>query len=866
VSKIRVFELAGRLGKTPQELRDELAKRGKPVHSNLSLVDDATIEMMESFYGVAKAPAGAASEAGQVAVAEKPAPAAPAAEPPKPAEKSGVTIDMTIPSTPKFAIPKKKLKVVPPAAPSPAPEAPAAAVPAAEGEAPAAPAPAAPAAPRVPAAARQLTSVNMDIPKRKIVEVVAPERPSGIVRRDGSAVPSSAPAMGGPAARRSRPGDPASASPGTPGAAAPAPTTAPGTTAGAGGGGAKPGKGKGGKKDKRDKDKAEQDLGLKPSVTEIHAPVKVEGAPKPLKLPEGASISEMAQAMGVKASELIKKLMVDFKVMATVNQKLPKEVVETLAVDYGFEVVHEGLYGEDMLKEDDDDVTRMALRAPVVTIMGHVDHGKTSLLDAIRDAKVAAGESGGITQHIGAYKVSLPQHEGFPGGEVVFLDTPGHAAFTAMRARGAKATDIVVLVVAADDGVMPQTIEAIDHAKAAGAPIVVAINKIDKEGANPDRVMQELGKQNLVPEDWGGTTIMTKLSAKKRTGVTELLELLALQAQVMELKADPGRRAKGVVIEAKLDKGRGAVATVLVQKGTLSVGDTVLVGNHVGRVRALVNDKGAKMDKAGPSTPVELLGLGGVPEAGDVLLVVDDERLARQIATRRQSMQQERERANRGHVKLEDLFDRIQTGDMKELNVVIKADVSGSVEALRASFDDIKSDKVKARVIHGGVGNINESDVLLAAASDALILGFHVKAANSAVDLAHKEKVEIRLYDVIYDAVNDVTQAMTGLLEPKFHEVSLGKGEVKQIFKISKGFICGSIVTLGKITRDSHLKFSRDGEVVWEGKPVGLKRFKDDAKEVLESQECGIALDPSCGVKEGDTWEAFMTQEVAQKL
>ncbi|HXB96794.1 MAG TPA: translation initiation factor IF-2 N-terminal domain-containing protein, partial [bacterium] len=441
MSKIRVFELAGRLGKTPQELRDELAKRGKPVHSNLSLVDDATIEMMESFYGVAKVAGAAAPEAGQVAVAEaKPVPAAPAPEPAKPVEKSGVTIDMTIPSTPKFAIPKKKLKVAPEApvavpAPAPAPAA------AAEGEsAPASPAPA-PAASAAPApapaprpAARQLTSVNMDIPRRKIVEVVAPERPSGIVRRDGTAVPSSAPAMGGPAARRPRPGDPAVPGQATATATAPAATTAPGTTAGAGGG-AKPGKGKGGKKDKRDKDKAEQDLGLKPSVTQISAPVKVDGAPKPLKLPEGASISEMAQAMGVKASELIKKLMVDFKVMATVNQKLPKEVVETLAVDYGFEVVHEGLYGEDLLKEDDDDPSRMVLRAPVVTIMGHVDHGKTSLLDAIRDAKVAAGESGGITQHIGAYKVSLPQHEGFPGGEVVFLDTPGHAAFTAMRAR-----------------------------------------------------------------------------------------------------------------------------------------------------------------------------------------------------------------------------------------------------------------------------------------------------------------------------------------------------------------------------------------------------------------------------------------------
>ena len=433
-------------------------------------------------------------------------------------------------------------------------------------------------------------------------------------------------------------------------------------------------------------------------------------------------------------------------------------------------------------------------------------------------------------------------------------------------ARGAKATDIVVLVVAADDSVMPQTVEAIDHAKAAGAPIVVAINKIDKEGANPDRVMQELGKHGLIPEEWGGTTIMAKLSAKKRQGVKELLELLALQAQVMELKADPGRRAKGVVIEGKLDKGRGPVATVLVQKGSLRVGDTVLVGNHVGRVRAMINDLGQKLEVAGPSTPVELLGLSGVPEAGDMLQSVDDEKLARQIAARRQAVAQDRERANRGHVKLEDLFDRIQTGDVKELNIVIKADVSGSVEALRGAFEDIKSDKVKARVIGGSVGNINESDVLLAAASDALVLGFHVKATPSAVDLAHREKVEIRLYDVIYDAVNDVRDAMTGLLEPHFNEVSIGKGEARQIFKISKGFIVGSLVTSGKITRDCTLRFFRDGEKVWEGKAIGLKRFKDDAREVLETQECGISLDPASGVKEGDTWEALVQQEVAQKL
>jgi translation initiation factor IF-2 len=840
VSKIRVFELAEKLGRTPQEVRDELGKRGKAVHSNLSLVDPALLEAVTEHFGGAKE---APAKPEKPAAPEAPE-AAPVPEAPK--QKAGVTIDMSIPSVPKFQIPKKKVKLPP--------------VSAAPAKAEAKPAPEA-SAPAKPAAPRQLTSVNMDIPKRpKVVEVLAPERPSGIVRRDGSAVPSSAPAMGGPAARRTRPaeGSAPGAAPAAPGAA-PAPAAAPSS-----GGGPKPGKGKG-KKDKRDKF-AEIEEGLRPSVTEITAPVKVDGAPKPLKLPEGATISELAQAMGIKASELIKKLMVDFKVMATVNQKLSREVVETLCIDYGFEVVHEGLYGEDLLQEEGDDPARLVLRAPVVTIMGHVDHGKTTLLDAIRDTNVVAGESGGITQHIGAYKVHLPEHEGFPGGDVVFLDTPGHAAFTAMRARGAKATDIVVIVVAADDSVMPQTIEAIDHAKAAGAPIVVAINKIDKEGANPDRVMQELAKLGLNPEEWGGTTIMVKMSAKKREGVKELLELLALQAQVMELKADPGRRAQGVVVEAKLDKGRGAVASILVQKGTLKVGETVLVGNHVGRVRALVDDHGKKLEAAGPSTPVELLGLSGVPEAGDLVLGVEDEKLARQISTRRQAVQTERERSNRGHVKLEDLFDRIQSGDMKEFNVVIKADVSGSVEAIRGALEDIKSDKIKARVIHGGAGAINESDVLLAAASDALILGFHVKAAGPAVDLAHKEKVEIRLYEVIYEAINDVRDAMTGMLEPHFNEISIGKGEVKQIFKISKGFICGSLVTQGKIARDSKLKFFRDGELVWEGKSIGLKRFKDDAKEVIESQECGISLDPACGVKEGDTWEAFVTQEVAQKL
>jgi len=596
--------------------------------------------------------------------------------------------------------------------------------------------------------------------------------------------------------------------------------------------------------------------------------------PSSAPVPEGEIIIERgstAKDVGPKlnrsAADIIRFLFLQGEIVTAV-QGLSDDMIELYAAEVGASVhlVDPGEQQEAALlakffdEDDQDDEIEATPRPPIVTVMGHVDHGKTLLLDKIRKTNVVAGEAGGITQHIGAYRVM------WKGKAIAFLDTPGHEAFTAMRARGAKATDIVVLVVAADDSVMPQTVEAIDHAKAAGAPIVVAINKIDKEGANPDRVMQELGKHGLIPEEWGGTTIMAKLSAKKRQGVKELLELLALQAQVMELKADPGRRAKGVVIEGKLDKGRGPVATVLVQKGSLRVGDTVLVGNHVGRVRAMINDLGQKLEVAGPSTPVELLGLSGVPEAGDMLQSVDDEKLARQIAARRQAVAQDRERANRGHVKLEDLFDRIQTGDVKELNIVIKADVSGSVEALRGAFEDIKSDKVKARVIGGSVGNINESDVLLAAASDALVLGFHVKATPSAVDLAHREKVEIRLYDVIYDAVNDVRDAMTGLLEPHFNEVSIGKGEARQIFKISKGFIVGSLVTSGKITRDCTLRFFRDGEKVWEGKAIGLKRFKDDAREVLETQECGISLDPASGVKEGDTWEALVQQEVAQKL
>ncbi len=871
--KIRIFELAERLGKDATEVREEIKRRGKVVHSNLSLVEDSMFEELSAFYS-GKAPAGeAAPKASKPKAAAPKVKAVPKAEPElapvaeKVEQPKEADVAKAAPS--KFAIPKKKAKITT----KPVEAEPVAALPS---EAPVpvegggAEKPAEGSEPTPPKPARALTSVSMEIPRRDRSRVVIIDTPPPRERRsaaDRGISPTARPIAGprGVAVAGAGVVTPPPVSPGI-NAASIVTSSSSGSKVKPTAANTKPTRPK--KKGAYKKDKKREAIELVPTpvTTEMTSLVKPGEPLKPLALPEGSSISEMAQAMGIKASEMIKRLMVEYKVMATVNQKLPNDVVETLALDYGFEVQHEGLYGQEMLGAQADDPTKLMLRAPVVTIMGHVDHGKTTLLDAIRDTKVAAGESGGITQHIGAYKVHLPQHEGFPGGDVVFLDTPGHAAFTAMRARGAKATDIVVLVVAADDSVMPQTIEAIDHAKAAGVPIMVAINKIDKEGANPDRVMQELGQHGLMPEAWGGSTIMVKMSAKKREGVTELLEMLALQAQVMEMKADPSRRAIGVVIEAKLDKGRGPVATVLVQKGTLKVGDTVLVGNHVGRVRALINDLGKKLEEAGPSTPVELLGLSGVPVAGDEVLAVEDEKLARQIASKRQQVQQDRDRANRGHVRLEDLFDRIQAGDMKELNIVIKADMSGSVEALRGTLEDIKSDKVRARVIHGGVGNINESDVILAAASDALIIGFHVKTAPGSVELSQKEGVQVRLYDVIYQAVDDVRGAMLGLLAPVVREIQLGKGEVKQIFKLPRGFIVGSMVTGGKVTRDAILRFSREGEKVWEGKALGLKRFKDDAREVVEGQECGIALDASCGIKEGDTFEAIGREEVAQKL
>ncbi|MDU7755237.1 MAG: translation initiation factor IF-2, partial [Veillonella sp.] len=498
-------------------------------------------------------------------------------------------------------------------------------------------------------------------------------------------------------------------------------------------------------------------------------------------------------------------------------------------------------------------------RPPVVTIMGHVDHGKTSLLDVIRQTNVTAGEAGGITQHIGAYQVR------YKDNKITFLDTPGHEAFTAMRLRGAKSTDIAVLVVAADDGVMPQTIEAINHAKSADVPIIVAINKMDKPGANPDHVKQQLSEHGLLPEEWGGDVIMVPVSAKQKQGIDDLLENILLVAEVMELKANPNRKAYGVVIEAQLDKGRGAVCTVLVQKGSLRVGDTVLAGTAYGKVRAMTNERGEKVKVARPSMPVEILGFSEVPQAGEIINGMDDNE-ARAIAEKRIAKQRVQELQATHKVTLDDIFNQIQQGELKDLNIIIKADVQGSVEALRQSLEGIKNPEVRIVIVHAAVGAINESDIMLASASNAIVMGFNVRPDANVRRAAEQEKVDLRTYRVIYDAINDVESAMRGMLAPQFKEVVVGRAEVRQVISTPKAIVAGSYVTEGRITNDSEVRLIRDGIVVFEGKVDSLRRFKDEVKEVKTSFECGISLEGYRDIKEGDVIEAYLMEEIAPQL
>ena len=578
-----------------------------------------------------------------------------------------------------------------------------------------------------------------------------------------------------------------------------------------------------------------------------------------IELSGSLTVKELAEKMGREVSEIIKKLML-LGVMASINQEVDVDTATIVAEEFGVTVteVEPEEDPTDVIEIEDAPET-LKPRPPVVTIMGHVDHGKTSLLDVIRQTNVTAGEAGGITQHIGAYQVR------YKDNKITFLDTPGHEAFTAMRLRGAKSTDIAVLVVAADDGVMPQTIEAINHAKSADVPIIVAINKMDKPGANPDHVKQQLSEHGLLPEEWGGDVIMVPVSAKQKQGIDDLLENILLVAEVMELKANPNRKAYGVVIEAQLDKGRGAVCTVLVQKGSLRVGDTVLAGTAYGKVRAMTNERGEKVKVARPSMPVEILGFSEVPQAGEIINGMDDNE-ARAIAEKRIAKQRVQELQATHKVTLDDIFNQIQQGELKDLNIIIKADVQGSVEALRQSLEGIKNPEVRIVIVHAAVGAINESDIMLASASNAIVMGFNVRPDANVRRAAEQEKVDLRTYRVIYDAINDVESAMRGMLAPQFKEVVVGRAEVRQVISTPKAIVAGSYVTEGRITNDSEVRLIRDGIVVFEGKVDSLRRFKDEVKEVKTSFECGISLEGYRDIKEGDVIEAYLMEEIAPQL
>ena len=574
-------------------------------------------------------------------------------------------------------------------------------------------------------------------------------------------------------------------------------------------------------------------------------------------IPDSITVGELATRLKATATDVIKKLM-GLGVMASINQEIDFDTAAIVAEELGAKVEKEVIVTieERLIDDTDDDDKNLQPRCPVVVVMGHVDHGKTSILDRIRNAHVAAGEAGGITQHIGAYQVNIN------GQDITFLDTPGHEAFTSMRARGANITDIAILVVAADDGIMPQTVESINHAKAAGVSIIVAINKMDKEGANPDRIKEELTKYDLVCEDWGGDVICVPVSAKTGEGIDELLENVLLVAEIKELKANPDRLAKGTVIEARLDKGRGPIATLLVQNGTLKQGDVLIAGTAVGRVRVMTNDKGRTVKSAGPSVPVEITGLAEVPSAGDIFNAVEDERLARELVEQRKHEQKQEQFNAYRKVTLDNLFSQIAEGEIKELPIVVKADVQGSVEAVKQSLEKLSNDEVRVRVIHGAVGAVKESDVMLASASNAIIVGFNVRPDPVAAENAVRDGVDIRLYRIIYDAIEEISTAMKGMLAPKFRDVELGRVEVRQVYKISNvGMVAGSYVLSGKVTRGAQVRVVRDGIIIADEKIAGLKRFKDDAKEVAEGYECGISLEKFSDVKEGDIFEIYVVEE-----
>jgi len=616
-----------------------------------------------------------------------------------------------------------------------------------------------------------------------------------------------------------------------------------------------------------------QEKKAEPKIDEVKVEIKAEvdieeikeelkSELKVLKIDFPIIVKDLAMKLGIRPAELLKKLL-DMKVLVTINQALDEEVACSICEGFGYSIEKPPSFEEVFLADLDkaSDPKKLKLRAPIVTFMGHVDHGKTSLLDTIRKTKVADKEAGGITQHIGAYEVMLPK------GSVTFLDTPGHAAFTAMRARGANVTDIVVLVVAADDGIMPQTIEAIDHARAAGVTIVVAINKIDKQNINLDKVKKQLAEHNLTPEEWGGKTITVGVSAKTGQGIDALLEMLLLEAELLELKANPEKPATGIVIEAELSKGKGPVATVLVSNGTLKIGDIVMVGLNYGKIKAMLDDKGHRVMEAGPAKPVEILGLSGVPQAGEKFYVITEEKKAKDILATRQMEAEKKKLAGRtSKVTLEELYNKVKNGEIKELKIVIKADVRGSLEAIKDSLEKLSTEEVKLSVIHSQVGDINESDVMLASASNAIIIGFHVNTTSESKALAKQEEVEIRIYSIIYEIVNEIQAAMEGMLEPVIEEVFLGRAEVRQVFNVSKtGVVAGCFISKGKIPRDAVCKLIREKEIIFKGKMSSLKHFKDDLKEAKEGFECGISLGFK-DIQKGDLIEAVEIRKVARRL
>ena len=600
--------------------------------------------------------------------------------------------------------------------------------------------------------------------------------------------------------------------------------------------------------------RSKMDKGLKPQIT---TPKAIK---RRIKIDDTIILAELAKRMGIKANEMIAKLM-SLGVMATVNQTIDFDTAVLVSTEFGYELEKASFEEDNLLKAVEDDPKNLTERPPVVTIMGHVDHGKTSLLDVIRETRITELEAGGITQHIGAYNVTTPK------GQVVFLDTPGHEAFSAMRSRGAKITDIVILVVAADDGVMPQTIEAINHSKAAGVPIIVAVNKIDKDNADPERVLRELSENGLVTEEWGGDTIFVKVSAKENTGIDDLLEMILLQTEMLELKANANKLARGHVVEAKLDAGRGPVATVLIQEGTLRAGDSVVCGIHYGKLRALLNDLGQQVSSAGPSLPVEIIGLSGVPSAGDELVSVTDEKDARQISQHRVRKQRSVDLAKTSRLSLDGLFEKMKTGEVKDLNLILKGDVHGSIEALKDSLSNLSNDEVNINIVHGATGTITESDISLAAVSNAIIVGFNVRSSPKVQEMANEEQVDIRYHNVIYDVIKEIRDAMLGLMSSTFEDRTQGWAEIRDVFHIPKiGTIAGSYVTEGNFERGKLVRLLRDGVVIYEGKLSSLRRFKDDVKEVQNGYECGIGIENFNDLKIGDNLECYYTEEIKPEL